>query len=255
MTKKRIIPKLLLELSQKSENVVTGTSINYDEFRTVGSPVSQAEIYQSTISDELMVIFRRESRSTFEQRLEILSRVTEKILMPLSFGGLISNLDEVKKLFDMGIEKIILGRAFRENPKLITATANLFGSQAVIVSIDYTENLNVSKSKMGAGIIGANELIQTIKTAGEIGAGEIALNDVGRDGTMSGTNISRLREVRNQTNLPIIQSCGIGKTAHFIEAFQNGADAVAVGTFFAFVDQNFIQIRSHIRNSGIDIRS
>jgi cyclase len=108
---------------------------------------------------------------------------------------------------------------------------------------------------MGAGIIGANELIQAIKTAGEIGAGEIALNDVGRDGTMSGTNISRLREVRNQTNLPIIQSCGIGKTAHFVEAFENGADAVAVGTFFAFVDQNFIQIRSHIRNSGIDIRS
>jgi cyclase len=254
MIKKRIIPKLLLEVSQKSGKVITGTSVGYSSYRNVGSPISQAEIYQSTISDELMVVFRRDSQCSFQQRLETLSQISQKILMPLSFGGSLTDIDQVKRLFDVGIEKVILGRALQQNPMLITETANLFGSQAVVVSIDYSDNTKNIQEEKKTGVISAENLIQELKAATEAGAGEISLNDVGRDGMMSGTNIPMLAIARSQTSLPIIQSCGIGKTAHFVEAFENGADAVAVGSFFAFVNQNFIEIRSHIRNSGIDIR-
>ena len=255
MTKKRIIPKLLLDVSSISGKVIAGTSINFESFRNVGSPLSQAGIYQSTISDELMVVFRRNSVCSFELRLETLSKISEKILMPLSFGGSIMNLDEVKRLFDIGIEKVVFGRALRQNPRLVMETANLFGSQAVVASLDYSTESKLEDIEKVTGLIRLEELTEDISIAVDLGAGEICLNSVSRDGTMSGTDIPALAMTRSQTNLPIIQSCGIGKTAHFIDAFENGADAIAVGTFFAFVDQNFIEIRSHIRNSGIDIRS
>jgi cyclase len=254
MIKKRIIPKLLLELSNKTGMMMTGCSIGFEEFRIVGGPESQAQIFESTVSDELMVLVRRGSESSFDSRLNALKLINEKVLMPVSFGGAISDLDQVRALFDVGIEKVIFGTAFQLNPKIIEKTAEIYGSQAVVASLDFKERFLDKDINASPGVIHIKELPTQIAIATDSGAGEICLNDVSRDGSMSGTNVAQLALCRSLTNLPLIQSSGVGKTSHFVEAFNNGADAVAVGTYFAFVDQNFMQIRSHIRNSGIDIR-
>jgi len=253
MIKKRIIPKILLDSSKISNRVVTGSSIKYKDFRVVGAPESQAGIFQATTSDELIVVARRNSNIDFESCVESLNKINQRVLMPVSFGGNISEIKQVHQLFDLGIEKVIFGRALYRNHELILQTANLYGSQAVIVSIDCYGLIPTNESS--EPFDETKTLESVVRHAEESGAGELCLNDIQLDGSKSGTNLRLLSQARASTDLPLIQSCGVGKTSHFIEAFEHGADAIAVGTYFAFVDQNFVQIRSHIRNSGIDIRN
>ena len=258
MIKKRIIPKLVLSKSSKSGKIVSGSTIEYEKFRVVGSPESQSEIFQSSISDELMVVCRRADVLDFQEILDTLEIINNKILMPLSFGGSILTIEQVSKIFELGIEKIIFGRAIFQNPNLVIETARRYGSQAVVASIDYWGDFNsngIIEAKIHSDMNANSSLSGALDIALRLGAGEICLTDVSKDGRMLGTNIKVLEESRSLTSLPIIQNCGIGKTSHFVDAFKYGADAIAVGTYFAFQDQNFIEIRSHISNSGINIRT
>jgi cyclase len=258
MIKKRIIPKLVLSKSFKTGKVISGSTVEFEKFRIVGSPESQSEIFQSSISDELMVVCRRSEVLDFQEILQTLGAINNKILMPLSFGGSIESIEQVSELFDLGIEKIIFGRSIFRNPTLVVETASRYGSQAVVASIDYWGDLKttgVGEAKLDSEIKDISSLSAALVTALELGAGEICLTDVSRDGKMLGTNIEVLKKSRNLTSLPIIQNCGVGRTSNFVDAFKGGADAIAVGTYFAFQDQNFIEIRSHISNSGIDIRT
>ena len=248
----------MLNRSIKSGKLISGTTTQYGAFRNVGSPESQSEIFQSSISDELMVVCRRSEELDVPSILQTLNAINGKILMPLSFGGSVTTLNVVSQLFDLGIEKIIFGRAIFQNPSLVAETARRYGSQAVVASIDYWGDLDSSESDNGKSTFSIKDfpsLSKALHTASELGAGEICLTDMSKDGTMLGTNLRVLEMSRTVTSLPIIQNCGIGKTSNFVDAFNCGADAIAVGTYFAFQDQGFIEIRSHISNSGIDIRT
>jgi cyclase len=255
MIKKRIIPKILLHESRRSNQIIAGTTINYNEFRSVGDPESQAGIYQSTISDELMVVVSRQSRIQFQTILNTLEKICAKALMPISFGGSISNMNQVNQIFGIGVEKIIFGRSIHSFPKIVNQTADRFGSQAVVASMDYLgKPTNTTSDNDFLIFRELADLGREIQLIEELGVGEICLSDVHADGRMGGSNLRILEQCRGATNLPIIQNCGIGRTSHFVDAFKSGADAVAVGSYFAFHDQNFIEIRSHIKNSGIDVR-
>lgn len=255
MIKKRIIPKILLQESVKTRKLSSVTSVGYRVTKIVGDPESQSEIYQSTTSDELMVLHTRLSKMDFEKTLQILEKICRKAFMPISFGGAISTIEQVNQIFDIGVEKVIFGRAIYSNPNIVTLTASKFGSQAVVASLDFRAEQDPSLLGTEGIIFTSNrEFSEVITWTEKLGAGEICLSDMDADGKMCGSNIGILNNVRELTNLPIIQNCGIGKTSHFIQAFESGADAIAVGSYFAFQDQNFIEIRSHIRNSGIDIR-
>ncbi len=258
MIKKRIIPKLILSKSSKTGKIISGTTVEFEKFRVVGSPDSQSEIFQSSISDELMVVSRRSAALEFREILQTLGMINNKILMPLSFGGSIASIEQVSEIFDLGIEKVIFGRSIFQRPNLVMETARRYGSQAVVASIDYWGDPNsteIGQVEPYSDIRDTSLLSAALDTALELGAGEICLTDVSRDGKMSGTNIEMLQRSRSLTSLPVIQNCGVGKTSHFVDAFNFGADAIAVGTYFAFQDQNFIEIRSHISNSGVDIRT
>ena len=255
MIKKRIIPKLVLGSNHNSNRIISGTSIQYDQVRTTGAPESQANIYQSTISDELMVLISNKFSYQFVDVISTLTRINNEVLMPVSFGGNIKNMNEVELIFETGIEKIVFNRAQYLNPKLIKNTAERFGSQSVVASIDYIESQN--QSDVLISYSGKTEIMNfevLINLAESLGVGEICLNNKSRDGMMKGTDLFYLERARIMTQLPIIQSCGVGKIQHFIDAFNNGADAVAAGTYFSFFDQNLLQVRNHIRNAGIDIR-
>ena len=258
MIKKRIIPKLILSKSSKTGKIVSGSTIEFEKFRVVGSPESQSEIFQSSISDELMVVCRRSNALDFQEILQTLEAINNKILMPVSFGGSILSIEQVSEIFELGIEKVIFGRAIFQNPSLVIETARRYGSQAVVASIDYWGDFSsdgIVEAKTHSDTKENLSLFGALDRALGLGAGEICLTDVSKDGRMLGTNIKVLEESRSLTSLPMIQNCGIGKTSHFVDAFKCGADAIAVGTYFAFQDQNFIEIRSHISNSGIDIRT
>ena len=255
MLKKRIIPKILLIPSQNSKKIIAGTSLKYDTYKTSGSAESQAQIYQSSISDELMILVSNQYTFDTSEIIEILEKINEKILMPLSFGGNLNKLEDVDRIFGLGIEKVIFNRAQFDNPSTILKVAEKYGSQSVVVSIDF---LNTNNNEIvELNVAGKSQKIPLeilIKNVENLGAGEICLNNISRDGTFQGTDLVSLRVVRNLTQLPIIQSCGVGKVNHFVEAFENGADAVAAGSYFSYLDQSILQIRSHVNNFGINIR-
>jgi cyclase len=256
MLKRRIIPKLLLMPSKNSKELIAGTSKEYNSLRPTGLAESQAQIYQSSICDELMVLVTSKVSLSISEIKQILSRINSRVLMPVSFGGNIDSLEVAKSVFETGVEKVVFNRAQYSNPFLIKQIAQKYGQQAVVISLDYYETNDSQEVyvKMIDKFVRVN-LSTTIESIEQLGAGEICLNNVSRDGMLNGSDTITLQSVRNFTNLPIIQSCGIGKISHFVDAFHNGADAVAAGTFFSFLDQNFLQVRSHVKNSGIDIRS
>jgi cyclase len=255
MIKKRIIPKLLLLSSENSKKIITGTSLKYETHKPTGLAESQAQIYQSTTADELMILVPHKYTFTNSEIVSVLSNINEKILMPLSYGGNLTRLEEVEQIIEAGIEKVVFNRAQFENKNVISRVAEKFGSQSVVVSLDYisTNDEEVVKVKVSGEFkeIPLKLLLENIEN---LGAGEICLNNISRDGTFKGTDLLTLKIVRALTNLPLIQSCGVGKVNHFVEAFQNGADAVAAGSYFSFLDQNIMQIRSHVSNFGINIR-
>lgn len=254
MIKKRIIPKILLFPSQNSK-IIAGTSIKYDRERPTGLPESQAQIYQSTISDELMILASHKHTFSNSEMIETLTQINKCILMPLSFGGNLKQLENVEEIVDLGVEKIIFNRAQFDNPNTISKVANKYGSQSVVVSLDFinTEDEEIVAVKVSETYkkIPLKVLLSNIEN---LGAGEICLNNTSRDGTFVGTDLVTLRIVRDLTDLPLIQSCGVGAVNHFVDAFQGGADAVAAGSYFAFMDQNILQVRSHVSNFGVNIR-
>jgi len=255
MIKKRIIPKILLLPSQNSKKIIAGTSLKYDKQRPTGLAESQAQIYQSTISDELMILASHKHSFSNSEMIEVLKKINQSILMPLSFGGNLNKLEDVEQIIELGIEKVIFNRSQFDNPSTISKVAEKFGSQSVVVSLDFidTEDEEVVEVKVSGKYIKMS-LEVLLNNIENLGAGEICLNNTSRDGTFIGTDLATLRIVRGLTDLPLIQSCGVGKVNHFVEAFQNGADAVAAGSYFSFLDQNILQIRSHVSNFGINIR-
>jgi len=241
--------------SKNSKQLISGTSKKYELLRPTGLAESQAQIYQSSISDELMVLVTNKASLPLSDIKLTLSRINSRVLMPVSFGGNIDTLEAAKSIFETGIEKVVFNRAQYLNPDLIKQVAQIYGQQAVVISIDYYET-NDNQTifvKMKDEFVRI-DLNTALKNVEELGAGEICLNNISRDGVMNGTDIITLQRARNYTNLPIIQSCGVGKVSHLIDAFQNGADAVAAGTFFSFLDQSMLQVRNHVKNSGIDVR-
>jgi len=207
MIKKRIIPKILLGTSLKSGKIISGTTLNYDTFRITGTPESQAQIYQQTSADEVMIIAPSSQRIQFLDLISCLTDINNKIFMPLSFGGGLKTQDEVKTIFDLGVEKVIFGRSLHENPELIEKTANIYGAQSVVASIDFNDKTANSQSISNYSNIGKDfNFEDIIRKAENLGAGEISLNCVTRDGTMQGTNIEYLSEARKLTQLPIFKA-------------------------------------------------
>jgi len=257
MLKKRIIPKLILGSNSNSDRIIAGTSKNFSVFRPTGSPESQAQIYQSTISDELMVLISSIYTYKFSIVIDTLTKINNEVLMPVSFGGNIKDLFEVESIFKTGVERVVFGRAQLLIPKLIEQVSERYGSQSVVVSIDFRESEN-NDNEVWHDCFGASTLInfeRLIKNAENLGAGEISLNNKSLDGSLAGTDLNHLIIARKITSLPIIQNCGVGKISHFVDAFNSGADAVAAGTYFSFLDQNILQVRNHISSLGVDIRN
>jgi len=202
-----------------------------------------------------MILVSHKYKFTHSEIIETLKKINDRILMPLSFGGNLDQLESVELIMELGVEKVVFNRAQFDNPSTILEVAEKYGSQSVVVSLDFvnTENEEIVSVKV-QGEYKNMSLKSLINNIENLGAGEICLNNTLRDGTFLGTDLTTLKIIRDLTDLPLIQSCGVGKVNHFVEAFQFGADAVAAGSYFSFLDQNILQIRNHVSNLGINIR-
>jgi cyclase len=251
MLKKRIIPIQLL---------VDGRLVKTKQFgayRDVGDPVSSSRVYNAQNADELVFLnINREQRS-IEPLLPLLERVSEVCFMPLALGGGIYDLSDADTLIRNGADKIVLNSAAFSNPSIIEAIAGRFGSQAVIVSVD------VRRDEAGAPRLYSDcgrrredvSLLDHLRTVVKRGAGEILLNSIDRDGTMTGFDVVLIRDVVEECDVPVIACGGAGHYDHLREAFQQTqVAALAVGSLFNFGDNNPIRAKAYLSNHAIPFK-
>ena len=230
----------------------------FDKVKEIGDPVSQAKIYQSQVVDEL--IFLDLDARTFSRppNFEIIRNASEEIFMPFCVGGGVNSIDDFSLLLNNGADKVSINTAAFLNPKLIKESADIYGSQCVVVSIDYSLDLNgnyfvyIEGGKTKTSKSPLDWAIESEKN----GAGEILLTSIDRDGTGNGIDINLTKKIVDSVNIPVITSGGCGLSSHFSDAFLKcNVSGVSAGTFFSMRDQNPIQTRSHIKNAGIKIRT
>jgi len=231
MLKTRIIPCLLLQ-GQRLVKTVRFKRPTY-----VGDPINAIKIFNEKEVDELIILDITATPEKKKPCVEFISDIAGECFMPLTYGGGIRNLDDIKEIFNAGVEKVVINSYAAENPAFIKVAAELYGSQSIVVSIDAGKNafnkyeVYTCGGRKNTGIDPADYA----KIMAEMGAGEIFLNSINKDGTMEGYDIELIKKVSGAVSVPVIACGGAGRLSDFTDAVGlGGASAVAAGSFFVF---------------------
>lgn len=227
----RVIPVLLIHRNGlvKSEK--------FKNYRYLGDPINAVKIFNDKEVDELAIIDISATREKSGPNIKMISEIAGEAFMPLSYGGGITTVEEVKKILFSGIEKVIINKSAIVNPSLITRIAERFGSQSVVVSIDVKKNL-LGKYKVYSDN-GSREVhpdpVAFARECAKLGAGEILLNSINRDGTYKGYDLEILEEISSSVEIPVIACGGASDMDDLRKAVSEGhASAVAAGSMFVF---------------------
>lgn len=227
----RLIPCLLI----KEQGLVKTTK--FSNPRYLGDPINAVRIFNGKGVDELCVLDIIAASQNREPDFEYLKDIASEAFMPLSYGGGISNLEQIKKLFFIGYEKVIINTSFIQKPELIREAAEFAGSQSVVVSIDVKNELlgkrscyiNDGKTKVNI------DPVQLAKKAEALGAGEILLNSINRDGMMQGYDIKLVKDIVDTVSIPVIACGGAKDIFDFKKVLQEGgAHAAAAGSLYVY---------------------
>lgn len=252
MLKRRIIPILLLIDGRLVKTV------RFDGYRDVGDPVQSAKVYNAQDADELVFLNINRQQRSIEPLLPLLEAVSEVSFMPLSFGGGIGTLADADVLIRHGADKVVVNSACYRDAALVTRLSDKFGSQAVVVSIDVRggEEPGVWWPHSNCGRTREDvPLVAHVRAMVAAGAGEILINSIDRDGTMSGYDLPLVSEVVREAGIPVIACGGAGHYQHMREAFvEAGVGALACGSLFNFGDSNPIRAKAFLTNYAIPFK-
>jgi cyclase len=247
--KYRVIPTLLTD----GENIVKGEK--FDNWRTIGNAEAISKVFGKRDVDELLLLDVTARLRKVPISAKLMSFFTNSLNVPFSVGGGINSLLDAKNCFRAGAEKVVLGTAAFQNQYLISEIADLFGTQAIIVSLDFKE-VHSDLLMTNSGKIQSDEVFEEIvQVLEKKGAGEFLVQSCEMDGTMKGMDINKIEKVRKLTKLPIIASGGVGSMEDFITAINSGASAVAAGALFQFTEITPRQVGSFLGSQGISIRN
>ncbi|WP_395445168.1 imidazole glycerol phosphate synthase subunit HisF [Caulobacter sp. UC70_42] len=252
MLKTRIIPCL----DVKDGRVVKG--VNFVALRDAGDPVEQARAYDAAGADELMFLDITASSEGRGLILDVISRTAEVCFMPVSVGGGVRQVSDMRRLLLAGADKVSTNTAAVENPDLIAAGADAFGAQCVVVAID--AKLREDGSGWNVWTYGGRkdtglDVVDWAAKLVERGAGEILLTSMDRDGAKIGYDIPLLKAVTSAVNVPVIASGGAGKTEHLVEAARDGhAAAVLAASIFHFGEISIGEAKQAMADAGIPVR-
>lgn len=228
-------PRIIPILSLDGEDLVKTTQ--FKKPRYLGDPINAVKIFNGKSVDELCILDITASKNNKGPRFDLLKDIAVQAFMPLSYGGGITSMDEIKKLFKMGYEKIVINTAFFSHPELIKQASQFAGSQSVVVSIDVKRSLTGKPIVYTMdGTIKVNKsLDEVVKLAEELGAGELIINSIDRDGMMNGYDLDLIKQVTDVVSIPVIASGGAASVHDFKRALKEcGAHAVAAGSLFVY---------------------
>lgn len=248
---KRIIPCLDVDKGR----VVKG--INFVRLRDAGDPVELGEVYDREGADELVFLDITASHEGRELVFDMAARVAEKVFIPFTVGGGIRTLEDIRRMLATGADKVSLNTAAVENPSLVEDAARRFGSQCVVVAIDARRRGAGSWEVYthGGRIPTGLDALEWARRAEALGAGEILLTSMDRDGTKDGYDLELTRAVAEAVRIPVIASGGAGKLEHLAEAILEGAaDAVLAASIFHYGEYSIREAKEYLRRKGIPVR-
>lgn len=251
MHAKRIIPCLDVNKGR----VVKG--INFIDLRDAGDPVEMGALYDSEGADELVFL---DITATHEQRelvFEMASKVAEKVFIPFTVGGGIRTLEDIRRMISTGADKVSMNSAAVSDPEIISAGAEAFGSQCIVVAIDAksrgdgTWEVYVNGGRKPTGI----DAVKWAREMEKRGAGEILLTSMDRDGTKDGYDIPLTAAICEAVGIPVIASGGAGTLEHLLEVIeQAGADAVLAASIFHYGEFSIAEAKSFLSSRGVNMR-
>lgn len=250
MLKVRVIPTLLW----KNLGLVKGVA--FDSWRRVGTILPAIRIYNTRDVDELILVDIEASKKNSEIDYETVNDLAQDCFVPFTVGGGINSLDQVKKLLRSGADKVSLNSGVYQNPKLIEQIASQFGSQCVVVSIDVKRDSDGAYhcfSHAGTKATGLNP-VEWAKEVASLGAGEILLTSIDRDGSMSGYDLQLISDVTAAISIPVIASGGAGSYNDMLLAIKAGASAVAAASIFHFTEQTPAAAKEYLTLNKIPVR-
>ncbi|MCB0033342.1 MAG: imidazole glycerol phosphate synthase subunit HisF [Anaerolineales bacterium] len=252
MLAKRIIPCL----DVKDGRVVKG--VNFVDLIDAGDPVEQAKVYDREGADELVFLDITATHENRETVLEMAKAVAEQVFIPFTVGGGIRTVEDMRGILRAGADKVSINSAAVKTPELITAGAEAFGSQAIVVAIDAKRKTDgdgwevyVSGGRKPTGL----DAVEWAKEAERLGAGEILLTSMDGDGTQEGYDYQLTRAISEAVHIPVIASGGAGKLADFARAFTDGAaDAALAASLFHFKQLTISEVKDYLDQEGIPVR-
>jgi imidazole glycerol-phosphate synthase subunit HisF len=251
MLKTRVMPTLL----HKDLGLVKG--LRFDSWRRVGSAMQAVKVYNMREVDELVFLDISATREGREPDYELVDDLADECFMPLTVGGGVRTLEHFERLLKVGADKVAVNTALVERPEIVGEAAGTFGSQCVVASIDVRRTKDGSLevvTRSGTAPAGRDPVEFAVEVQ-QLGAGEILLTSIDRDGTMEGYDLDAVRDVAAAVTIPVIASGGAGEYRHMAEALLDaGASAVAAASMFHFTEQTPLEAKHYLRTRGVAVR-
>tara|TARA_B100000963_G_C22619739_1_gene669255 strand:+ start:1919 stop:2683 length:765 start_codon:yes stop_codon:yes gene_type:complete len=249
MLKKRIIPTILW----KNHSLVK--SKKYENWRQVGHLVPAVKVYNSRNVDEIIFLDISDPGGNQIPDYNLIDEVATHCFVPLTIGGNIKTLHDVQNIIERGADKICLNSVLETKVEIIKEISKNFGSQAVVVSVDFKkQNDDYCHYFKGGRKRSSENIFDYIKKIEDLGAGEIILNSIDNDGMMCGYDLNMLNKITKISNLPIIISGGAGEYSHMKDAINHGASAVSAASIFHFTEKTPEEAKNYLKNFNIPVR-
>ena len=250
MIKTRIIPCLDVD----NGRVVKG--INFVDLKDAGDPVKQAKFYSENGADEITFLDITATHQKRKAMVDIIERTANECLVPLTVGGGIKSIEDMNMFLSVGADKVSVNSSAINNPSLISKGADKFGNQCIVVAIDAKKTKKSWDVFINGGRINTGlDVIQWAKKVESLGAGEILLTSMDRDGTKIGFDLDLTRNISDHVGIPVIASGGVGKIGHFVDGVKvGGASALLAASVFHFGKFTITEVKKHLISQGIDVR-
>lgn len=230
MTRARVIPILLV-----SDGGLVKT-VKFDNRRYVGDPINAVRIFNEKEVDELVLLDIDAAVDGHEPRFAEVEEVLSEAFMPVGYGGGIRSIAHIERLFKLGVEKVVLNSVLAETPELLTEAARVFGSQSIVAGMDFRRDI-LGRYRVwthGGKRRLPGEPLDLLRKWVDLGAGEIVLNSINRDGTRQGLDLDFISKASTAVEVPIVAVGGAGEPTHLAAALRAGASAVGAGSMFVF---------------------
>ena len=250
MLAKRIIPCL----DVKDGRVVKG--IKFLGLRDAGDPIEVARFYDKEMADEIVFLDITASHEKRPILIDVVKKTAEQVFMPLTVGGGIRNLEDIRELLNAGADKVSVNTSAVKTPELIKEASDKFGSQCIVVAIDAKRNSESWQVYINGGRTPVDkDAIEWAKEVEGLGAGEILLTSMDFDGTKDGYDIKLTKAISDSVNIPVIASGGAGKLEHFLEVLTKGsADAALAASVFHYQEFKIKQVKEYLGKNSVEIR-